>query len=156
MQVNGRSALAKNVSNSRPEEEAPQLVEDRVDHLKSLAVRLGVVLLPKGLQADRVTEVLGQPRAHASVEKKEWDLGERGFRVAEKGEQRSPEYVIGSRSPESLEALAEDRDHAVGDELALSRIIALEDVQSDRSLPNRRSEERRVGKECRSRWSPYH
>src|SRR2546422_10923966 len=23
-------------------------------------------------------------------------------------------------------------------------------------FPNRRSEERRVGKECRSRWSPYH
>ena len=23
-------------------------------------------------------------------------------------------------------------------------------------LPNYRSEERRVGKECRSRWSPYH
>src|SRR2546427_10199155 len=23
-------------------------------------------------------------------------------------------------------------------------------------LPKRRSEERRVGKECRSRWSPYH
>ena len=23
-------------------------------------------------------------------------------------------------------------------------------------LANRRSEERRVGKECRSRWSPYH
>ena len=23
-------------------------------------------------------------------------------------------------------------------------------------LPNTRSEERRVGKECRSRWSPYH
>ena len=23
-------------------------------------------------------------------------------------------------------------------------------------LPSRRSEERRVGKECRSRWSPYH
>src|SRR2546423_12004321 len=25
-----------------------------------------------------------------------------------------------------------------------------------RRLLNRRSEERRVGKECRSRWSPYH
>ena len=25
-----------------------------------------------------------------------------------------------------------------------------------RSLPRTRSEERRVGKECRSRWSPYH
>ena len=24
------------------------------------------------------------------------------------------------------------------------------------SLAHRRSEERRVGKECRSRWSPYH
>ena len=24
------------------------------------------------------------------------------------------------------------------------------------SLPGKRSEERRVGKECRSRWSPYH
>src|SRR2546422_8848563 len=24
------------------------------------------------------------------------------------------------------------------------------------SVPNERSEERRVGKECRSRWSPYH
>src|SRR2546425_8904804 len=32
-------------------------------------------------------------------------------------------------------------------------------VQSYRDLPvliNQRSEERRVGKECRSRWSPYH
>ena len=24
------------------------------------------------------------------------------------------------------------------------------------SMPPKRSEERRVGKECRSRWSPYH
>ena len=27
---------------------------------------------------------------------------------------------------------------------------------TDRTLPLLRSEERRVGKECRSRWSPYH
>src|SRR5712691_2752658 len=138
MEVDGRSALAKHVSHSRSQEESSQLVEDRADHLQPLAVSLGVVLLPEGLQADRITKVLGQPRAHTSVEKKEWDLGERGFGVAEKGEQRSAEYVIGSRSPESLEALAEDRDHAVGHELALSRIIALEDVQSYRSLANRR------------------
>ena len=26
----------------------------------------------------------------------------------------------------------------------------------DRFRPSSRSEERRVGKECRSRWSPYH
>ena len=33
-----------------------------------------------------------------------------------------------------------------------------EDLQSDEADRRRsyRSEERRVGKECRSRWSPYH
>ena len=29
-------------------------------------------------------------------------------------------------------------------------------VSVDHLLDNMRSEERRVGKECRSRWSPYH
>ena len=28
--------------------------------------------------------------------------------------------------------------------------------ETGKSLPDTRSEERRVGKECRSRWSPYH
>src|SRR3989475_1716671 len=37
---------------------------------------------------------------------------------------------------------------ALGDEAA--------DKESDLECINRRSEERRVGKECRSRWSPYH
>jgi len=37
----------------------------------------------------------------------------------------------------------------LGDRFALIRI-------SMDSLKNSRSEERRVGKECRSRWSPYH
>src|SRR2546427_6170125 len=36
------------------------------------------------------------------------------------------------------------------DEGALARLIAFLDDLGDRS------EERRVGKECRSRWSPYH
>src|SRR2546427_12149904 len=31
-----------------------------------------------------------------------------------------------------------------------------DDVQREASGPTDRSEERRVGKECRSRWSPYH
>ena len=29
-------------------------------------------------------------------------------------------------------------------------------IRARRSSPAERSEERRVGKECRSRWSPYH
>src|SRR3712207_9090452 len=31
-----------------------------------------------------------------------------------------------------------------------------EDIHSEADLRRLRSEERRVGKECRSRWSPYH
>src|SRR5260370_32097491 len=138
MQVNGRSALAEEVSHSRPEEEGTQLVEDRADHLQSLAVSLRVVLLPERLQAHRVTKVLGQPRAHTFVAKQERNLGDRGLGMADKREQRGAEHVIGSRSPQSLEALAADRYHALSDELALGRVIALEDVQSDRALANRR------------------
>src|SRR3989449_11520766 len=32
----------------------------------------------------------------------------------------------------------------------------LVDLEAPRWTPRERSEERRVGKECRSRWSPYH
>ena len=32
----------------------------------------------------------------------------------------------------------------------------LEKALAQKRRPNARSEERRVGKECRSRWSPYH
>ena len=44
-------------------------------------------------------------------------------------------------------------------ELATARCARLLDVFGDRlyvELQRHRSEERRVGKECRSRWSPYH
>ena len=33
---------------------------------------------------------------------------------------------------------------------------AIKDYLTELKLLNQRSEERRVGKECRSRWSPYH
>ena len=44
---------------------------------------------------------------------------------------------------------------------AVAVVTVIEDDPNDNSvgyggLPNERSEERRVGKECRSRWSPYH
>ena len=37
-----------------------------------------------------------------------------------------------------------------------STCIEVYAVQTDGRMSHRRSEERRVGKECRSRWSPYH
>src|SRR5256885_17254430 len=36
------------------------------------------------------------------------------------------------------------------------RRLGLGDRPAERANPPSRSEERRVGKECRSRWSPYH
>src|SRR5688572_31321381 len=41
----------------------------------------------------------------------------------------------------------------------LGRLNVVPDLQerlAEKALDPRRSEERRVGKECRSRWSPYH
>ena len=40
-------------------------------------------------------------------------------------------------------------------ELVVSVVSAI-DGHADMAFGNVRSEERRVGKECRSRWSPYH
>ena len=34
--------------------------------------------------------------------------------------------------------------------------IEIVEIVTDRAVVCLRSEERRVGKECRSRWSPYH
>ena len=35
-------------------------------------------------------------------------------------------------------------------------VTVAKEIELKDSLENMRSEERRVGKECRSRWSPYH
>ena len=51
-----------------------------------------------------------------------------------------------------------DIDHKISREIVntakkhKAKVIKLERLENIRS----RSEERRVGKECRSRWSPYH
>ena len=39
---------------------------------------------------------------------------------------------------------------------ALAQAFSQEILDRARKEEGRRSEERRVGKECRSRWSPYH
>ena len=45
---------------------------------------------------------------------------------------------------------------SVGTELLLGNILNTNAQYLSRELADLRSEERRVGKECRSRWSPYH
>ena len=48
----------------------------------------------------------------------------------------------------------------IGDEFTRENVRLLAQGLADRmhaeGVVERRSEERRVGKECRSRWSPYH
>ena len=48
-----------------------------------------------------------------------------------------------------------DQHTTVTVERAVCRLLGIDGV-NDMDVPLPRSEERRVGKECRSRWSPYH
>src|SRR2546425_11881288 len=56
----------------------------------------------------------------------------------------SPLSVIAGRSVPAYTAL-----HKVD-------VLSKQDATRVRAMIRKRSEERRVGKECRSRWSPYH
>src|SRR3989440_3865802 len=60
-------------------------------------------------------------------------------------------YELGNRAPTHATALGQDLGLDAG---YLSRI--LRGFEQRGLLARTRSEERRVGKECRSRWSPYH
>ena len=50
----------------------------------------------------------------------------------------------------------EDEFHPVAPDKGALRIQKAKAVILDEEVVAPRSEERRVGKECRSRWSPYH
>src|SRR5579859_2024885 len=81
--------------------------------------------------------------------------------------QRSKEATMPTETPEMPASLrrnpskAEEMKSSVAAEWPKERRIAvhLEHVLNKHfwsDKPDERSEERRVGKECRSRWSPYH
>ena len=52
--------------------------------------------------------------------------------------------------------LAVENYQRLRDEAAAAMAHAQKELSSLRNTLDDRSEERRVGKECRSRWSPYH
>src|SRR2546426_2462976 len=52
--------------------------------------------------------------------------------------------------------LAREQPGAIGRQLALAVPLEQRDPDREEGDSGERSEERRVGKECRSRWSPYH
>ena len=78
-------------------------------------------------------------------------------------------YVIeqtghGERSYDIFSRLLKDRIVFLGEEIdeymvsfVVAQLLFLEAEDSEKDICIQlRSEERRVGKECRSRWSPYH
>src|SRR3712207_8643558 len=65
---------------------------------------------------------------------------------------RHPEVAVTLGQAERVEGHAPDLARA-----AVRRPVGGADVEAvERGRRRGRSEERRVGKECRSRWSPYH
>ena len=68
--------------------------------------------------------------------------------------------VVGPKTAQSDDASAEPSGYKIDDFYFLSRATLVKDEKHydkfDRAFAAYRSEERRVGKECRSRWSPYH
>ena len=75
-----------------------------------------------------------------------WDFREAMKRIAEIG------YTCVQLSAVGNVPVQAQRD--ICDEYGLK--IVLTHTNPDRMIADPRSEERRVGKECRSRWSPYH
>ena len=74
---------------------------------------------------------------------------------------KNPEIQF--RSPEEIKAyqesrLAEELLYLQNHSRFYQRLFQAHhiDIQQIKTIEDLRSEERRVGKECRSRWSPYH
>src|SRR2546426_1287321 len=60
--------------------------------------------------------------------------------------------------PQGMDGFIEEPLPSALGRLAVARILfdVGDQARIENALPIVRSEERRVGKECRSRWSPYH
>ena len=81
--------------------------------------------------------------------------------VAEEGEHEAGRAVNRAEQDRALFARYVDKHDPVDREMLVERFLPLarqlaRRYQRPEEPFDERSEERRVGKECRSRWSPYH
>src|SRR5207245_9640925 len=67
-EVDCRSTLAKDVPHRRPQQVRAELVEDRPNHLQSLALAELGVLVPERPQTNRIIEVLRDRSSKAVIE----------------------------------------------------------------------------------------
>src|SRR2546425_10430414 len=98
----------------------------------------------QGTEPDPAAEVTGQSPAAAFQ-----DVGEAGRRAAERTDAEVP-YAVAEVRAAPGEVVFQDRAQTAAGEKAEGF------GREPEALADRRSEERRVGKECRSRWAPDH
>src|SRR2546426_11112109 len=75
-------------------------------------------------------------------------IGERRFELDVAGEQ-----LVGGTHRRVPDVVTDTRERSEPNEIAATQLCP---GATDVLVARMRSEERRVGKECRSRWSPYH
>src|SRR5688572_9541512 len=103
--------------------------------------------------ADAVKVTLG-PRGRNVVIDKKWGaptITNDGVTIAKEIELEDSWENMGAQL---VKEVATKTNDVAGDGTTTATVLAQALVKS--GLRNVRSEERRVGKECRSRWSPYH
>ena len=146
------------------EEPHYELAGERIETLEALlrgAVRVLITTARASAERTAVPAALQQARLVIEVNKEERRLTDTAQRLDAMGYERVPTvtevaqysvrggildvYGFGMATPARIEWW--------GDEVVSVRSFDLDTQRSGDAL---RSEERRVGKECRSRWSPYH
>ena len=95
-------------------------------------------------------------KSYDSTANKQFSLSDQTIKVVKglKNDVNVYYFDESSRFPQARDLL--DRYSALSPKLKVDFIDPVKKPQQAKEAGYRRSEERRVGKECRSRWSPYH
>ena len=131
-EVDGGAGLAHDVAHGRTQQNRPQLVQHRARRLQTLAFGHVVPLVPEGLQPDGIVEIFDEDLACIGLEEQQGHFAQAAARVPHKRENRGAQQVVCPWSPEPFVCLAEDRDYLIARDLVLIRVVALEQIETDR------------------------
>ena len=101
-------------------------------------------------------KVREQVAAHVARLKEEHEITP-GLAVVLVGEDPASQVYVRNKGKQTVEVGMTSVEHKLDADTSEADLLALvEQLNADPAIHGIRSEERRVGKECRSRWSPYH